>query len=397
MYGKLGSLKRVVGAHQAGWHGRWWRRAARKKAMDPQYIRNFCIIAHIDHGKSTLADRLLELTGALSQREMQAQVLDSMDLERERGITIKAKSIRLHYKAKDGHEYRLNLIDTPGHVDFSYEVSRAAFGLRRRAAGGGRQPGRGSADRGQRVSGVEAQPGNYSGDQQDRFARGADRFRQRANRKRAGHSGGRCAADQRESGPGVEEVLEAIVRLVPPPKGSADAPLRALIFDSWFDPYRGAVVLARVMEGRITPNMKIRLSLEQRSVRSGNAGGADAEAGGAARSWPRAMWGLSSPTSSGWPTRGWATRSCRMAHPAPPLAGFEAIKPMVFAGLFPVNAQRLRNAARCAGQTAAERRGVFLRAGKFGGAGFWVSLRISRACCTWRSCRSGWSANSTLS
>src|SRR6267143_768514 len=166
--------------------------------MDPKFIRNFCIIAHIDHGKSTLADRLLEMTGALSQREMHEQVLDSMDLERERGITIKAKSIRLHYNAKDGNTYQLNLIDTPGHVDFSYEVSRAL----------------------------------------------------------SAHDALMISA---KSGLGVEDVLEAIVHRVPPPKGSAENPLQALIFDSWFDIYRGAVVLVRVMEGRITKHMKSRV------------------------------------------------------------------------------------------------------------------------------------------
>src|ERR1700740_3233792 len=166
--------------------------------MDPRFIRNFCIIAHIDHGKSTLADRLLELTGALSQREMTAQLLDSMDLERERGITIKAKSIRLHYRAKDGNEYRLNLIDTPGHAK-------------------------------KQIENVLAIPAD------DALLISA------------------------KSGQGVEDVLEAIVKHVPPPKGSADAPLRALIFDSWFDIYRGAVVLVRVMEGRIAPRLKIRL------------------------------------------------------------------------------------------------------------------------------------------
>src|SRR5207302_781401 len=166
--------------------------------MDPKFIRNFCIIAHIDHGKSTLADRLLEMTGALSEREMHEQVLDSMDLERERGITIKAKSIRLHYTAKDGNTYRLNLIDTPGHVDFSYEVSRAL-----------------SADDALPISA--------------------------------------------KSGLGVEDVLEAIVARVPPPKGSATDPLQALIFDSWFDIYRGAVILVRVKAGRVADHMKIKL------------------------------------------------------------------------------------------------------------------------------------------
>src|SRR2546426_555531 len=227
--------------------------------MDPKFVRNFCIIAHIDHGKSTLADRLLEMTGALSQREMHEQVLDSMDLERERGITIKAKSIRLHYKAKDGNTYRLNLIDTPGHVDFSYEVSRAL-----------------SACEGALLvvdasQGVEAQPVANTF-----LAAGHNltiipvinkidlpRARPHLAKEQIETVLAIPAEDalliSAKSGLGVEEVLEAIVARVPPPKGSAENPLQALIFDSWFDIYRGAVVLVRVMEGRITNHMKIRL------------------------------------------------------------------------------------------------------------------------------------------
>ena len=337
MYGKLGSLKRVVGAHQAGWHGRWWRRAARKKAMDPQYIRNFCIIAHIDHGKSTLADRLLELTGALSHREMQAQVLDSMDLERERGITIKAKSIRLHYTARDGHEYRLNLIDTPGHVDFSYEVSRAL-----------------SACEGALLvvdasQGVEAQTVANAFlaskhnleiipviNKIDLPAARIDFAKEQIESVLA------IPADDAlpisaKSGQGVEEVLEAIVRLVPAPKGSADSPLRALIFDSWFDSYRGAVVLARVMEGRITPNMKIRLSSNNEVY--------EVETLGVLTPKPVALQELAAGDVGFIVANIKRVADARVGdtivqdgHPAPPLEGFEAIKPMVFAGLFPVNA-----------------------------------------------------------
>ena len=227
--------------------------------MDPQYIRNFCIIAHIDHGKSTLADRLLELTGALSQREMTSQVLDSMDLEKERGITIKAKSIRLHYLAKDGHEYRLNLIDTPGHVDFSYEVSRAlsacegallvvdaSQGVEAQTVANAFLASRHNLTIVPVINKIDlpaAQPEFVKEQIESVLAIPADD----------------ALPISAKSGLGVAEVLEAIVHRVPPPKGSADAPLQALIFDSWFDAYRGAVVLVRVMEGCITRRMKIRL------------------------------------------------------------------------------------------------------------------------------------------
>ena len=227
--------------------------------MDPRLIRNFCIIAHIDHGKSTLADRLLELTGALTQREMTAQVLDSMDLERERGITIKAKSIRLSYKAKDGQAYQLNLIDTPGHVDFSYEVSRAlsacegallvvdaSQGVEAQTVANAFLAARHNLTIIPVINKIDlpaAQPDVVKEQIESVLAIAADD----------------ALAISAKSGLGVDKVLEAIVARVPAPRGTADTPLRALIFDSWFDSYRGAVVLVRVMEGRVTPHTKIRL------------------------------------------------------------------------------------------------------------------------------------------
>jgi GTP-binding protein LepA len=305
--------------------------------MDPQYIRNFCIIAHIDHGKSTLADRLLELTGALSQREMTAQVLDSMDLERERGITIKAKSIRLHYNARDGHEYQLNLIDTPGHVDFSYEVSRAL-----------------SACEGALLvvdasQGVEAQTVANAFlasrhnltvvpviNKIDLPASRPDHVKEQIENVLAipAHDALLISA---KSGLGVEDILEAIVARIPPPKGSADAPLRALIFDSWFDIYRGAVVLVRVMEGRIAPRMKIRLCANDEVH--------EVEALGALTPKPVVLDELAAGDVGFIIANIKRVADARMGdtvveadRPAAPLPGFEAIKPMVFAGLFPVNA-----------------------------------------------------------
>src|SRR5580658_7184070 len=305
--------------------------------MDPQFIRNFCIIAHIDHGKSTLADRLLELTGALSQREMTAQVLDSMDLERERGITIKAKSIRLHYAARDGHEYQFNLIDTPGHVDFSYEVSRAL-----------------SACEGALLvvdasQGVEAQTvanaflasRNHLEiipviNKIDLPAAQPEQVKEQIENVLAIPAGDALLISAK-SGLGVEEVLETIVKRVPPAKGSSDAPLQALIFDSWFDIYRGAVVLVRVMEGRIAPRMKIRLCA--------NADVYEVEALGALTPKPVVLEELAAGDVGFIVANIKRVADARMgdtvieaSRPAAPLPGFEAIKPMVFAGLFPVNA-----------------------------------------------------------
>src|SRR4030042_791975 len=176
--------------------------------MEQALTRNFCIIAHIDHGKSTLADRLIELTGTLRREEIGEQVMDSMDLERERGITIKAKAVRLHYKANDGKTYRLNLIDTPGHVDFSHEVSRSL------AACEGGVLGYGSQD---------------------------------------------VLLMSAKTGQGVMQLLEEIVRRIPSPRGDANLPLRALIFDSHYDAYKGAIAYIRVLDGSLSDGSSLRL------------------------------------------------------------------------------------------------------------------------------------------
>jgi len=303
--------------------------------MDPQFERNFCIIAHIDHGKSTLADRLLEMTGALSQREMHEQVLDSMDLERERGITIKAKSIRLHYHAKDGNTYRLNLIDTPGHVDFSYEVSRAL-----------------SACEGALLvvdasQGVEAQTvantflaagSNLTIvpviNKVDLPAAQPDYVREQIENVLAIPAQDALMISAK-SGLGVEEVLEAIVARIPPPKGSAQNPLQALIFDSWFDPYRGAVVLVCVKEGRLANRMKIRLCASDEIY--------EVEQLGALTPKPVALEELEAGDVGFVVANIKRVADARMGDTiieagssSPPLPGFEATKPMVFAGLFPV-------------------------------------------------------------
>jgi GTP-binding protein LepA len=304
--------------------------------MDRQFIRNFSIIAHIDHGKSTLADRLLEVTGALSQREMMEQVLDTMDLERERGITIKAHAVRLNYRGDDGNMYQLNLIDTPGHVDFSYEVSRSL------------QACEGALLVVDASQGVEAQTlaNTYLAlhhnleiipviNKIDLPSAEPERIREQIETVIGLDTRDAVLASAKQ-GTGVHEILEAIVHLVPPPKGSQDSPLRALIFDSWFDTYRGVIILARVMEGKLRIGQRIRLW----------SNGQEFNVEGLGYQAPKAT--PCEELSAG--EVGFIFANIKTVSDAKigdtivdqqnpavePLPGFEEIKAMVFAGLYPV-------------------------------------------------------------
>jgi len=308
--------------------------------VDLRLIRNFSVIAHIDHGKSTLADRFLELTGALQAREMEAQVLDAMDLERERGITIKAHPVRLTYKAQDGQTYVLNLIDTPGHVDFSYEVTRSLAACE------------GALLLVDASQGVEAQTLanaylavennleiipvinkiDLPGAQPEEARRQISDI--------IGLDGDHAILASAKVGTGVPEILEAIVHRLPPPGGNPDAPLKALIFDSWYDAYRGVVIVIRVIDGVIRPGMKIRLMAQGQDYESLQLGifnpkSVEVDELGVGevgflvaniKNVGDAKIG-DTITETGRPT-------------TEPFPGFKELKPMVFAGLYPVESHQ---------------------------------------------------------
>ncbi|MBI1875859.1 MAG: elongation factor 4 [Acidobacteria bacterium] len=304
--------------------------------MDSRYIRNFCIIAHIDHGKSTLADRLLEMTGAIEAREMEDQVLDTMDLERERGITIKAHPVRLKYRPSSGDEYILNLIDTPGHVDFSYEVTRSLAACE------------GALLLVDASQGVEAQTlaNAYLAVEHnleiipvinkiDLPGAQAEETRRQIEEIIGLDASGAILASAKE-GVGTREILDAITKRLPPPGADLGAPLKALIFDSWYDPYRGVVIVVRAVDGVLRAGMKIRLmaagqdyEVEQVGIFTPKPLVVDELGGGEVGFITAGIKRVSDAKIGDTVTDA--------ANPAPQsLPGFKELKPMVFAGLYPV-------------------------------------------------------------
>lgn len=305
--------------------------------MQNKYIRNFSIIAHIDHGKSTLADRLIESTGTLTEREMEAQVLDNMELERERGITIKAQTVRLHYRGKDGEVYELNLIDTPGHVDFTYEVSRSLAACE------------GALLVVDAAQGVEAQTlaNVYMALEHDLEIipvinkidlPSADPERVKEEIEEAiGLDASEAILTSAKTGVGIEEILDAVVERIPPPKGEDNAPLRALIFDSYFDSYKGAIAHVRLMEGHIKKGMELKMMATGKTFEVTDVGcfrPAPAELGELTAGEVGFVAGSLKNVRD--VLVGDTVTSAK--NPAPePLPGYRGVTPMVYCGLYPVD------------------------------------------------------------
>lgn len=305
--------------------------------MDIHLIRNFCIVAHIDHGKSTLADKLLSQTGSISDRETGAQFLDTMDLEQERGITIKARTVRLRYRARDGQEYCLNLIDTPGHVDFSYEVSRSLTACE------------GAILVVDATQGVEAQTlaNTYLALDQglellpvinkiDLPSADPERVRKELEEV-IGLDGSEAVLASAKEGRGITDVLEGIIRVVPPPNGEAEAPLKALLFDSWFDPYQGAVIQIRVFDGRLRQGMKIQLMSSGKIYEVDRLGVFAPRPVMVESLGPGEVGFIMASIKEVTEARIGDTVTDPERPTATAFPGFKAVKPMVFSGLYPVD------------------------------------------------------------
>ncbi|OLC70704.1 MAG: elongation factor 4 [Deltaproteobacteria bacterium 13_1_40CM_4_54_4] len=311
--------------------------------MNPEQIRNFSIIAHIDHGKSTLADRLLEFTGAVSAREKTDQILDSMDLERERGITIKASPVCLRYRAKNGQEYKLNLIDTPGHVDFTYEVSRslgacegallvvdAAQGVEAQTVANVHM----ALDHNLEILPVinkidlpSAEPERVKKEIEDVI----------------GLDASNAVLASAKEGIGTEAILEGIVNWFPPPKGNPEGPLRALIIDSWFDPYHGAVVMMRIFDGSVRKGSRIRMMFSGNAFEVTRLGVFSPGPVEVAEMNAGEVGFLMAGIKEVAETRIGDTITAEDRPANEPLPGFKPMKPMVFSGLYPTDSGQYQN------------------------------------------------------